>query len=79
MANFNDRLTYMEKLLNQLMDRVADLEYSMYEEPLVDSDEEIEDTDHIKHLKQCLAQVNIEIDNLKAPGANVIEFKALQG
>jgi hypothetical protein len=79
MANFNDRLTLIEKMIGRMNERLADIESALWENPLVDENdnsvEPIETSDVIEQLQLRLDQVQIEIANLNDPGANVIPFK----
>lgn len=79
MANFNDRLTLIEKMIGRMNERLADIESALWENPLVDENdnsvEPIETSDAIEQLQLRLDQVQIEIANLNEPGANVIPFK----
>ena len=36
MANFNDRLTLIEKMIGRMNERLADIESALWEDPLVD-------------------------------------------
>jgi len=79
MANFNDRLTLIEKMIGRMNERLADIESALYDNPLVDADDDsvepIDPSDTIEQLQLRLAQVQTEIVNLNAPGENVIPFK----
>ena len=79
MANFNDRLTLIEKMIGQINERLTDVESALWEDPLVDQDDDsiepADPNDAIEQLKLRLAQVQIEIVNLNDPGANVIRPK----
>lgn len=76
MANFNDRLTLIEKMIGQINERLTNVESALWEDPLVDQDDDsiepMDPNDAIEQLKLRLAQVQIEIVNLNDPGANVI-------
>ncbi len=76
MANFNDRLTLIEKMIGRINERLADIESALWEDPLVDENdnsvEPIEPSDVIEQLKLRLNQVQTEIANLNDPGANVL-------
>ena len=78
MANFNDRLTLIEKMIGRMNERLADIESALWEDPLVDENdgsvEPIDPSDAIEQLKLRLNQVQTEIANLNPPGANVIQF-----
>jgi hypothetical protein len=80
MANFNDRLTLIEKMIGRMNERLADIESALWEDPLVDeNDNSVEPTDTsdtIQQLQLRLDKVQTEIANLNDPGANVIQFKA---
>ena len=79
MANFNDRLTLIEKMIGRMNERLADIESALWDDPLVDeNDDSVEPadpSDMIQQLKLRLNQVQTEIANLNDPGANVIQFK----
>lgn len=79
MANFNDRLTLIEKMIGRINTRLTDIESALWEDPLVDeNDDSVEPadpSDTIQQLQLRLDQVQIEIANLNAPGENVIPFK----
>jgi hypothetical protein len=79
MANFNDRLTLIEKMIGRMNERLADIESALWEDPLVDENDDsvepIDPSDAIEQLKLRLNQVQTEIANLNDPGANVIQFK----
>jgi hypothetical protein len=79
MANFNDRLTLIEKMIGRMNERLADIESALWEDPLVDENdgsvEPADPSDMIQQLKLRLNQVQTEIANLNDPGANVIQFK----
>ena len=81
MANFNDRLTLIEKMIGRMNERLADIESALWEDPLVDENdgsvEPADPSDTIQQLQLRLDKVQIEIANLNDPGANVIQFKAL--
>ena len=76
MANFNDRLTLIEKMIGRMNERLADIESALWEDPLVDENDDsvepIDPSDAIEQLKLRLNQVQTEIANLNDPGANVI-------
>lgn len=78
MANFNDRLTLIEKMIGRMNERLADIESALWEDPLVDENDDsvepIDPSDAIEQLKLRLNQVQTEIANLNPPGANVIQF-----
>ena len=80
MANFNDRLTLIEKMIGRMNERLADIESALWEDPLVDENdgsvEPADPSDMIQQLQLRLDKVQIEIANLNDPGANVIQFKA---
>lgn len=80
MANFNDRLTLIEKMIGRINTRLTDIESTLWEDPLVDeNDDSVEPadpSDMIQQLQLRLDKVQTEIANLNAPGANVIPFKA---
>ena len=80
MANFNDRLTLIEKMIGRMNERLADIESALWEDPLVDENdgsvEPADPSDTIQQLQLRLDKVQIEIANLNDPGANVIQFKA---
>ena len=79
MANFNDRLTLIEKMIGRMNERLADIESALWEDPLVDENdgsvEPADPSDMIQQLQLRLDKVQIEIANLNDPGANVIQFK----
>ena len=79
MANFNDRLTLIEKMIGRMNERLADIESALWEDPLVDENDDsvepIDPSDAIEQLKLRLNRVQTEIANLNDPGANVIQFK----
>jgi hypothetical protein len=79
MANFNDRLTLIEKMIGRMNERLTDIESALWEDPLVDENDDsvepIDPSDAIEQLKLRLNQVQTEIANLNDPGANVIQFK----
>ena len=79
MANFNDRLTLIEKMIGRMNERLADIESALWDDPLVDENDDsvepIDPSDAIEQLKLRLNQVQTEIANLNDPGANVIQFK----
>ena len=79
MANFNDRLTLIEKMIGRMNERLADIESALWEDPLVDENdgsvEPADPSDTIQQLQLRLDKVQIEIANLNDPGANVIQFK----
>jgi hypothetical protein len=79
MANFNDRLTLIEKMIGRMNERLADIESALWEDPLVDENdgsvEPADPSDMIQQLQLRLDKVQIEIANLNDPGANVIPFK----
>jgi hypothetical protein len=79
MANFNDRLTLIEKIIGRMNARLADIESALYDNPLVNADDDsvepIDPSDAIEQLQLRLNQVQTEIANLNAPGENVIPFK----
>lgn len=76
MANFNDRLTLIEKMIGRMNERLTDIESALWEDPLVDENDDsvepIDPSDAIEQLKLRLNQVQTEIANLNDPGANVI-------
>lgn len=78
MANFNDRLTLIEKMIGRMNERLTDIESALWEDPLVDENDDsvepIDPSDAIEQLKLRLNQVQTEIANLNPPGANVIQF-----
>ena len=78
MANFNDRLTLIEKMIGRMNERLTDIESALWEDPLVDENDDsvepIDPSDTIEQLKLRLNQVQTEIANLNPPGANVIQF-----
>ena len=80
MANFNDRLTLIEKMIGRMNERLANIECA-WDDPLVDENdnsvEPADPNDAIEQLQLRLNQVQTEIANLNDPGANVIQFKAL--
>lgn len=82
MANFDDRLTKLERYIIQLQEQVADIEEILWDGPLVDGDEpdveSVVDCDTVLLLKQRLAQVELEINNINSPGHNVIQFPIKQ-
>lgn len=82
MANFDSRLTRLERIIVQLQEQVADIEETLWDGPLVDDDdfdvESVVDCDTVQLLKQRLAQVQIEINNINSPGHNVIQFPIKQ-
>ena len=79
MANFNDRLTLIEKMIGRMNERLADIESALWEDPLVDENdgsvEPADPSDTIQQLQLRLDKVQIEIANLNDQGANVIPFK----
>jgi len=74
MANFNDRLTRLEKAVERIEQRL----WEQDNEPLVPDDGELIDLDdvspEIKELKEQIAQLEIQRQNLLNDGENVIEF-----
>lgn len=80
MANFNDRLTLIEKMIGRINERLSDIESALWEDPLVDENDDsvepIDANETIQQLQLRLDQVQTEIANLNNPGANVIQFKA---
>ena len=78
MANFNDRLTLIEKMIGRMNERLTDIESALWEDHLVDENDDsvepIDPSDAIEQLKLRLNQVQTEIANLNPPGANVIQF-----
>ena len=78
MANFNDRLTLIERMIGRMNERLTDIESALWEDPLVDENDDsvepIDPSDAIEQLKLRLNQVQTEIANLNPPGANVIQF-----
>ena len=76
MANFNDRLTLIEKMIGRMNERLADIESALWEDPLVDENdgsvEPADPSDMIQQLQLRLDKVQTEIANLNDPGANVI-------
>lgn len=79
MANFNDRLTLIEKMIGRMNERLADIESVLWEDPLVDENdgsvEPADPSDMIQQLQLRLDKVQTEIANLNDPVANVIPFK----
>lgn len=79
MANFNDRLTLIEKMIGRINTRLTDIESALWEDPLVDANDDsvepADSSDTIQQLQLRLDQVQTEIANLNDPGANVIPFK----
>lgn len=82
MANFDSRLTKLERYIVQLQEQVADIEEILWDSPLVDDNEfdveSVADCDTVQLLKQRLARVQIEINNINSPGHNVIQFPIKQ-
>jgi len=74
MANFNDRLTRLEKAVERIEQRL----WEQDNEPLVPDDRGLIDLDdvspEIKELKEQIAQLEIQRQNLLNDGENVIEF-----
>jgi polyhydroxyalkanoate synthesis regulator phasin len=74
MANFNDRLTRLEKAVERIEQRL----WEQDNEPLVPDDGGLVDLDdvspEIKELKEQIAQLEIQRQNLLNDGENVIEF-----
>lgn len=83
MHNFVDRLTRIEQIITQLQEQVADIEETLWDGPLIDHDEpnveSVVDGDTVQLLKQRLAQVELEINNINSPGKNIIQFPISQG
>jgi len=74
MANFNERLTRLEKAVERIEQRL----WEQDNEPLVPDDGEMIDLDslspELKQLKEHIAQLEIQRQNLLDDGANVIQF-----
>ena len=79
MANFNDRLTLIEKMIGRMNERLSDIESALWDDPLVDENDDsvepIDPSDAIEQLKLRLNQVQTEFANLNVPCENVIQFK----
>lgn len=77
MANFNDRLTHLEKAVERIEQRL----WEQDNEPIVDDDELVDldvDSPQIKELKNQICQLEIQRQNLLDNGENVIQFPELE-
>lgn len=74
MANFDERLTRLEKAVQRIEQRL----WEQDNEPIVVDDVELVDFDidspEIKELKEQIAQLEIQRQNLLNDGENIIEF-----
>jgi archaellum component FlaC len=74
MATFDERLTRLEKAVERIEQRL----WEQDNEPLVPDDGEKSDIDELspelKELKEYIAQLEIQRQNLLDDGANIIQF-----